>query len=537
MRNQNPSKITVLLIEDDEKDRSLILSALREQYNVEVASDYSQAENKIRKSNFDIVFLDLMLPVKIGGKIQEDGELGFKLLKLIRECEPLVPIVVISALASTKMVLKILQEGIVDFIVKDDLEDQLPMIMRRAELIRQGRIEHLILRRESRVLEGSQFVYSSPAMQKVIDQVTKVAREDVSVLLTGETGVGKEVIAREIHLRSPRADGPFVSVNCGAIAQGLLESELFGHEKGAFTGADKRKIGLFELAHNGTLLLDEVAEMPLDLQVKLLRVLQDSNFRRVGGEKTLSVNVRIVAATNKDIEVEVKAKRFRQDLFYRIAVLQLPIPALRDRIEDIESLAYHFLEKYRSGSNISLSPKLIKLLKNYNYPGNVRELENVVQRILNTYKGSTGIIYPRDVVSIIPTPAKSSLPIDEGMFDLVWIEKQVIEKALQHFGNQTEAVKRLGISESKLRRKIQEFGITYKRGRKSHEMKKLCELSGSEQKLQMIREFMKNRESFRTKDIVQLLGGIANKTAIARLNDLIKKGEVIRISRGEYKRS
>ena len=218
---------------------------------------------------------------------------------MIRESEPLIPIVVISALASTKMVLKILQEGIVDFIVKYDLEDQLPMIICRAELIRQGRIEQLILRRESRVPESTQFVFGSPVMEKVIDQVTNVAREDISVLLLGKTGVGKEVVARELHARSPRSSAPFVSVNCGAIAQGLLESELFGHEKGAFTGADKRKVGLFELAHNGTLFLDEITEMPLDLQVKLLWVLQEHNFRRVGGEKSFSVNVHIITAKNK----------------------------------------------------------------------------------------------------------------------------------------------------------------------------------------------------------------------------------------------
>jgi DNA-binding NtrC family response regulator len=533
MRNQDSSKTTVLLIEDDPKDRTLILGSLREQYKVEVAVDYTQAESKIKKSNFDVVFLDLMLPTKQGGRIHEDGELGFKLLKLTREIEPLVPIVVISALASTKMVLRILQEGIVDFIVKDDLEDQLPMIMLRAELIRQGRIEQLILRRESRVLESNQFVFASPVMEKVIDQITNVAREDISVLLLGETGVGKEVVAREIHSRSPRSTGPFVSVNCGAIAQGLLESELFGHEKGAFTGADKRKVGLFELAHNGTLFLDEITEMPLDLQVKLLRVLQEHNFRRVGGEKTLSVNVRIIAATNKEIESEVKGNRFREDLFYRIAVMQVTIPPLRERTEDIECLVKHFIDKYRPVSDITLSPKVIRSLKNYNWPGNVRELENVVQRILSTFKSNTGTIYPRDVVSCIPTPGQDPIPVEDGQYDLVWIEKQVIEKALQHFGTQTEAVKHLGISESTLRRKIQEFGITYKRVGKTQILE---DLSGTERQLQIIRKYLQDNETFRTREIIDLLGDVTKKTAILRLNELIHVREIIRISRGKYRR-
>ena len=537
MRNPDSTKTTILLIEDDARDRSLILGVLRDQYNVEVAADFSQAESKVKKSNFDIVFLDLMLPAKPDGRIQEDGELGFKLLKLIRESEPLIPIVVISALTSTKMVLRILQEGIVDFIVKDDLEDQLPMIMRRAELIRQGRIEQFILRRESRVPESNQVVFASPVMEKVINQISNVAQDDISVLLLGETGVGKEVVAREIHARSPRSSGPFVSVNCGAIAQGLLESELFGHEKGAFTGADKRKVGLFELAHNGTLFLDEITEMPLDLQVKLLRVLQEHNFRRVGGEKSLSVNVRIITATNKDVESEVKAKRFREDLFYRIAVLQVTVPPLRERTEDIECLVQHFIDKYRTGSDITLSPKIIRSLKNYNWPGNVRELENVVQRILSVMKGNTGTLYPRDVISCIPTARQDRIPLEEGQFDLAWIEKQVIEKALLYFGTQTEAVKHLGISESKLRRKIQEFGIIYKRSRKSQAEMEVAQLAEPERKLQIIRDFAKKHNTFKTSDIVELLDGVANKTAIAKLNELIEAGELVRVSRGQYRRS
>jgi len=296
-------------------------------------------------------------------------------------------------------------------------------------------------------------------------------------------------------------------------------------------------VGLFELAHNGTLFLDEITEMPLDLQVKLLRVLQEHNFRRVGGEKSLSVNVRIITATNKEVESEVKAKRFREDLFYRIAVMQVTVPPLRERIEDIECLVNHFIDKYRSGSDIGLSPKVIRSLKNYNWPGNVRELENVVQRILSTFKGNKGIVYPRDVVSWIPTTRQNQIPVEAGQYDLAWIEKQVIEKALQHFGTQAEAVKHLGISESKLRRKIQEFGIIYKRGRKLHADEEVAQLAEPERKLQMIRNFAKKHETFKTSDIVELLNGVANKTAIAKLNELIEAGELVRVSRGQYRRS
>jgi len=531
------SKTTILLIEDDPKDRTLILGTIQPLYNVEIAADFSQAETKIKKTNFDIVFLDLMLPEKTGDKVIESGELGFKLLKLIRETEPLIPIVVISALASTNMVLKILQEGIVDFIVKDDLEDQLDMIMKRAELIRQGRIEQLILRTESRVPENNSIIHSSPAMEKVIEQVGNIAKEDISVLLLGETGVGKEVIAREIHGKSPRSSGPFVTVNCGAIAQGLLESELFGHEKGAFTGADKRKVGLFELAHNGTMFLDEITEMPLDLQVKLLRVLQEHNFRRVGGEKLVSVNVRIISATNKDIESEVKAKKFREDLFYRIAVMQLMIPPIRERTEDIEVLVYHFIDKYRPGSELTLSPNVIKMLKGYNWPGNVRELENTIQRILSTFKGSASMIYPRDVVASIPTNKKARIPVEDEIFDLTLIEKEIITKALNHFGHQAEAVRHLGISESKLRRKIQEFGITYERKSKYQSNVNIEELPEPERKLEIIREFAHKQDTFTTSDVVELLGDVTRKTVIVKLNELIEEGEIERVSRGMYRKS
>ena len=531
------STTTILLIEDDERDRKMILEPLREKYTVEVAIDYTQAKEKIDKCNFDVVFLDLMLPNKQSGKIDESGKLGLDLLRIVREKEPLTPIVVISGLASVKTAMEVLQEGIVDFIVKDDIEDQLPLIMKRAELIRQGRIEHLILRRESRVPEGTRFVYSSPAMQKVIDQVDDIARKDPSVLILGETGVGKELIAREIHARSPRSGGPFIEVNCGAIVQGLLESELFGHEKGAFTGADRQKAGLFELAHNGTLLLDEITEMSLDLQVKFLRVLQERNFRRVGGEKTLSVNVRVIAATNKNIEAEVKAKRFRDDLFYRIAVMQVAIPPLREHTEDIETLIAYFIEKCKPGSGLSFSPKLLRMMKGYGWPGNVRELENVVQRILSAYKGSGELIYPRDVPSHIPVPPEKSLPFDKGMFDLACIERQVIERAVQHFGTQKEAVHRLGISDSKLRRKIKEFGITYKRVRKTKGPKNEKKLTGIEKQQRLILAYMEDHDSFTTRDIVNMLGGVANKTAIARLNELIEAGKVRRLTRGRYERN
>ena len=535
MNRKSKSLTSILLIEDDPRDRQMLIEPLREKYNVEVAIDYAQAKEKIDKCNFDVVFLDLMLPKKQNGKIDESGKLGLDLLRIVREKEPLIPIVVISALTSVKTAMKVLQEGIVDFIVKDDLEDQLPVIMRRAELIREGRVEHLILRRESAErTAGRSLVYDSEIMSKLIEKLETLARSDVSVLLSGETGTGKELIAHAIHDKSPRVEAPFIGINCGAIPEALLESELFGHEKGAFTGADKRKIGLFELANLGTIFLDEITDLPINLQVKILRVLQERNFRRVGGEKTLPLNVRVITATNRDINAEIRAGRFRDDLFFRIAVMQLDVPALRDRLDDIQVLTAHFIEKHNPDSGLSLSPKVIRLLKIYSWPGNVRELESVIQRMLMLYKGQGKVIYPRDIADCIPAPPESRLPFDEGMFDLMWIEKQVIEKALQQFGNQQDAVKHLRISESQLRRKIKDYGISYKRSRKVKAKPKQDKFTRLERQRQMILRYLEKHDEIETQDVVRLLDGVSRKTVIARLNELIEKGVIRRISRGKY---
>ena len=529
------NQTTILLVEDDERDRKMLLSPLRDKYNVEVAVDYMQAKEKIDRCNFDVVFLDLMLPNRQGGKIEESGKLGLELLKIVREKEPLIPIVVISALTSVKTAMKILKEGIVDFIVKDDLEDQLPLIMRRAELIRKGQLEHLILRHEFRTNRNNKrFIYISPIMKSLAEQIDNVAKNDISVLLTGETGTGKEVIAHEIHERSPRAENPFIAQNCAAIPEGLLESELFGHEKGAFTTADRKKIGLFELANNGTIFLDEITEISNNMQVKLLRVLQERELRRVGGEKILPLNVRVIAATNKDIHTEIKAGRFREDLYYRISVVGLTVPTLRDRLEDIEVLANHFIEKYYPDSGLSLSPKLIRLLKVYTWPGNVRELENVIQRMILSYRGSKKIIQPQAVAICIPSQIPESLAYDGETFNLMAIEKQVIEKAMKRFGNQTAAAKHLCISESSVRRKIKDYGITYKRARQDIKISKKKVNLGQTRQHQLILEYLEKHDELETPVAIVLLGNITRKTTIARLNELIESGKVRRLSRGRY---
>ncbi len=525
---------TILLIEDDERDRRMLLDPLRAQYNVEVAVDYNQAKEKIDKSGFDVVFLDLMLPRRQGERIDQNGKLGLDLIRIVREKEPLTPIVVISGLASVKTAMRVLQEGIVDFIVKDDLEDQLPVIMRRADLIRRGRVEQLILRRESRWPDGSyKLVYKSKVMEKLIDQARTLAQGDASVLILGETGTGKELIARDIHARSPRAASPFVAVNCGAIPASLIESELFGHEKNAFTGADRRKIGLFELAHQGTLFLDEITDLPIDLQVKLLRVLQEKLFRRVGGEKELPINVRVITATNKDITKEIESGRFRDDLFFRVSVAELIVPPLRERREDIEVLVDHFIQKYKPGTSITVSCGAMKALVNYDWPGNVRELENLVQRMLMVGAKNEATIQVKSVRACLPSLSTERRNIPEDTFDLVEIEKGVISRALERFGNQKEASKHLKISESRLRRKIKDFGIEYRRTRKVNVKKGRQKSITAKRRTQIINYLSKNDE-ISTSEAMKLLGDVSRKTAVSHLNSLIADGRIERAGRGIY---
>ena len=535
MKTNEKATTTILLIEDDERDRKMLLEALREKYNVEVAVDYSQAKEKINRCSFNVVFLDLMLPIRQGGKIEESGKLGLELLKIVREKEPLIPVVVISALTSVKTAMKILKEGIVDFIVKDDLEDQLPLIMRRAELIRKGQIENLILRHEcQRPVGGFKLVYRSKVMVKIVDQVQLLAQGDASVLLMGETGTGKELIAREIHARSPRAAGPFVAVNCGAIPATLIESELFGHEKGAFTGADRRKVGLFELAYQGTLFLDEITDLPSELQVKLLRVLQERSFRRVGGEKELPVNIRVIAATNKDVSKEIEAGRFRKDLFYRVGAAQLNLPPLRKRREDIEVLVEYLIQRFEPGSSITIAANALKHLADYDWPGNVRELENVIQRLLIFGSKGGGAIQLRDVHDCLPDPNRNLIKIPDDIFSLDEVKRRVIIIALERFGNQQEAAEHLCISESQLRRKINDYGIEYRKTKKAH-LKKGKRKSNADQRRLKIVQMAMERGEITTQDVMKLLGNVSRKTATAYLNSLMTDGELERITRGKYR--
>ena len=449
--NHNVIRTRILLIEDNAEDRRSIIKAFERKFDIECAIHYEDAMTKIKELQFDLVLLDLMLPEKQGGEIVESGKLGLKLLNHIHKIEPLCPVVVISGMCDVSTALDILECGVVDFIVKGKIEAQVPVIVKKAELVRKGRVESLLLRRIEHLQSDYSFIYASPKMAIVDEQITKYAAVDASVLLLGESGTGKDVIAREIHRRSPRANDPFIAINCGAFTESLVESELFGCEKGAFTGADRTKPGLFEAANNGTLFLDEVADLTPGLQVKLLRVLEDGSFRRVGSTKLLTSNFRIISATNKDIQQERDKNRFREDLLFRLNKINLTVPPLRDRPEDIEVLAKHFLTDLSTKRAFVLLDDAVDELTSYSWRGNVRELYNAILQLT--------VISDRDEIN--GDAVKVVLPANGAVrngglptLNLAEYEKMAIREALKYNRPQGEAAKLLGISLSSLRRKL-----------------------------------------------------------------------------------
>ncbi len=365
----------ILVVDDDANTReALAISLKKTGHQVSLAGTGTEALELVRHHPVELAIIDLKLP---------DMQ-GTDLFEAMRIISPYTIAIMISARATVDEAVSALKLGIYDFITKDFRMQEIRKVVNKALETQQLLQENQRLRQalEERLGSG-RILGRSPAFLKVIHQVNQIAPVRSTVLLTGESGVGKELIAEAIHHGSPRRDKPLVKVNCGALPEGLIESELFGHEKGAFTGAHQQRKGRFELADTGTIFLDEVSEMPLNTQVKLLRVLQEGEFERVGGTKTLKVDVRVVAATNQNLEEMVAAGSFRKDLFYRLNVIHLEIPPLRSRSEDIPLLAQHFLDKFCLENNrppMGFSPEAMKALKSYLWPGNVRELENVVER-------------------------------------------------------------------------------------------------------------------------------------------------------------
>ncbi len=456
------SKARILIVEDDDDQREILTEYLNYRgYKVKNARNRSETLSFLEKGSFDIVLLDWRLP---------DVE-GQSLLEEIKEKYPLLQVIIITAYGSVERAVDAMKKGAYHYLTKPINLEELLLLIERAQREQNLRSEVKRLKDRLEILTvqcSSSIVAESQAMKKLLGLAAKVAGTDATVLILGESGTGKGMIASLIHQLSPRKEKPFLEINCAAIPEGLLESELFGYEKGAFTGAVKAKQGLFEAANGGTIFLDEIGDLPLSLQAKLLRVLEDNTFHRVGGLKKIEVDVRVVAATNHNLEEMVKEGRFREDLFWRLNVVQVAVSPLRKRKDDIIPLANYFLEKYVSkhGKKImGFSREAMEMLLSYHFPGNVRELENIVERAVIL---SEGELITSDDLPISVKNGQDGKPMPDSFQELTLpeavalLEKRRIEKALKEAnGVKLRAASLLGISERVLRYKIEKYGIGY----------------------------------------------------------------------------
>lgn len=429
-----------VLVVDDEPSICRSLSMVLERFGFEVrtATDGHEALKSFRREPSDLVIADLKMP----------GISGLELLKEVKRLSPATPVVLLTAFGTVEVAVQAMKEGAFDFLQKPFDVEQLKDVLSRALRPKEkDGVERTIIAKSKRMLE-------------LLDIAREAAQSVAPVLITGESGTGKELLARYIHAQGQRKEGPFVAVNCAAIPEGLLESELFGYERGAFTGAVGQKKGKFELAHKGTLLLDEISEMPVSLQAKLLRVLQEGEVDRVGGTRPVKVDVRPIATSNRDLLQMIKEGKFREDLYFRLNVIHLEIPPLRERTEDIPLLAQYFLERYSklNGRPVrELSPRAMKALMEYHWPGNVRELENVIHRAVLFSRGER--IEEKDLrLEGGLTHQGTGKPLD---FNLREAEKRLILMALERTkGNRTEAARLLGVSVRTVRNKIKEYGLS-----------------------------------------------------------------------------
>jgi two-component system NtrC family response regulator len=443
----------ILVVDDEPAQRELLSGFLvKRGFDVVTADDGAEAIARFRREPVDLVLTDQKMP----------GLSGLELLDAVRAIDPDVAVLLVTAHGTIDAAVSAMKHGAVDYLTKPlDLDELLRRVEHardRRRLVCENRELRAALAERHRV---AGIIAESGAMQEVLSVVQRVAPSDATVLVRGESGTGKELIAQAIHHASPRAGGPLVRVNCAALPESLLESELFGHEKGAFTGATVLRRGRFELAHGGTLFLDEIGDVPLHLQVKLLRVLQEREIDRVGSSHPVAVDVRLIAATHRDLETLVRQGRFRDDLYYRVNVVTVTLPPLRERREDIPRLLEHFLDRYgrRNGKAVrGFTRDAWELLLRYDYPGNVRELENLVER---------GVVLTRDDVigaadlPLSMAPAEKSVAADASLPAAVeGLERRLIRDALAETGGvQTKAAEALGISERMLRYKLRKYGL------------------------------------------------------------------------------
>lgn len=452
---------TILIVEDKESMAQMLKETLKlEGYEVVIAGDGAEGIRRIKDTKIDVILTDLKLPKRD----------GLEVLKASKEENPLIPVIVMTAFGSIETAVTAMKLGAYDFITKPLDTDHLLMLIKRSLENQRLITENILLKDKlSHQFGMPTIIGKSPKMLEVADNIQKVAQAKTSVLLLGESGTGKELFARVIHFLSPRKGHPFIPINCVAIPGELLESELFGHEKGSFTGAVDKKLGKFELADKGTVFLDEIGEMDMSLQSKLLRTLQEGEIERVGGTKPIKVDVRIIAATNKNLDVAVTDKSFREDLYYRLSVFPITIPPLRERREDIPPLVEHFITKYSAEMKIpkkNIAPDVVDILKSYSWKGNVRELENVIERAMILCDGDTiAQEHLRLNPSISQVTASQNIPLD-GTLDEVaraalrTAESLRIKKALQDtHGNKSRAAEILKVSYKTLLTKIKEYNL------------------------------------------------------------------------------
>jgi two-component system response regulator HydG len=455
-----PNKTKILVVDDDPGHLVSVKTIIRSWgYAVETADNGSSAVALVKSTPVDLILMDVRM-----AKMS-----GIEALRQIKVYNPTIPVIIMTAYSSVNSAVSAIKSGAYDYLIKPLDFEVLKLTIERAS-------EHAGLKEENRVLKEhlrsdydiTNIIGRSQPMKKLLEMMSMVAPSEANVLITGDSGTGKELIARSLHFNSARKDKPLVVVNCAAITETLLESELFGHEKGSFTGADKRREGRFMQADRGTIFLDEIGETSSTMQAKLLRVLQEKEIQRVGGEETLKVDVRIIAATNRDLEKEVAEGKFREDLFYRLNVMTLDVPLLKERRDDIPILAHHFLKKFADKNRKTIKgfvPLAMDMLVNYDWPGNVRELENAIERavILSTGEHITEAQLPLNITGEYDDPEKRPTGVSQildGTHSLQDIEKEAILAALSASnGNKAEAARRLGVTRKTLHNKLNAYGL------------------------------------------------------------------------------
>lgn len=448
---------SILIVDDEDAQRSILKGYLEKKgYKIYSASSGTEGIKTVQNNLIDIVLSDLKMPDKTGLEVLEE----------VKKINPEISFVILTAYGTIEDAVKAMRLGAFDYISKPVDLDELDLMIERI-------IEHKNLKSEIQILKNQlkekfkidSFISHSAKMDEVLSVAARAADSKATILITGESGTGKEVLAKSIHYVSPRKEKPFIAVNIPALPETLLESELFGHEKGAFTGADKAKKGRFELADGGTIFLDEIGDIPINLQVKLLRVLQEHQIEKVGSSKNINIDVRIIAATHQNLEGKIKDGSFREDLYYRLNIVSLHIPPLRERREDILPLIDYFIEKYAKENNrnkLTLSKEAVDLLIKYNFPGNVRELENIIERAIVLCRSEA--ITLNDLPNVVKGfKVEKEIPqIETGsLIDQVEeLEKKLIFDALSSAnGNQSQAGRMLGLTERNLRYKMQKYGI------------------------------------------------------------------------------